>query len=244
MNWIRLVLFFGIAVLFSYIFRVYPPQWYTDLEFGGGLTIFKYLAEGLGPFLGALIVITLFKPKRTITVFGTSTLKSMLMVSLPLILFTAIGLDNKEGLNPHYYGFLVGLLSLVYVFLEEFGWRGYLLDELKTGALTPLWRAVIIGGLWYIWHLNFNITSQNIGEHATFLGVLIFASWGFEKITDTTKSVLSVACFHLLGSILSYNPLLQNGFSNNQRWVIFGSCLVFWIYMVSTWDKTTEKKIK
>lgn len=240
MKWTRIAVFYAIALVLSYLFRVNPPEWYSTIEWSNGLTIFKYLAEGLGPFLGAAIVFLVFKPKREITFFGTSKIKSCVMAALPLVLFTTIGIENTANLNAHYYGFLVGLMSLLYVILEEYGWRGYLLDELKTTPMTPLIRAVVIGVLWYIWHLNFNITSQNAGEHLIFLGALIFASWGFEKITDTTKSILSVACFHLLGSILSYNVLLQGGLSDSQRWIVFGICLVFWIYMVSNWDKKSE----
>ncbi|GJM31701.1 MAG: hypothetical protein DHS20C18_07020 [Saprospiraceae bacterium] len=234
---VRILLFYGIAIGLSYLFRINPPAWYTDLELGGGLTVFKYLAEGLGPAIGALIIIFIFRPKREITFFGTSRLKSIGMILLPLVLFTGIGIENTLELNAHYYGFLVGLFSIGYVILEELGWRGYLLDELKAEKLNPITRSVIIGVLWYIWHLNFSISSSNISEHLSFLGILIFASWGFEKITDTTKSVLSVACFHLLGSIMSYNLLLKGGFTDNQRWIIFGICLVVWIYVVSTWDK-------
>ncbi len=243
----RILLFYAIAIVLSYFFRINPPSWYTDLKFRGGFTIFKYMAEGLGPAVGALVVIFLFKPKRDITFFGTSKVRSIGMALLPLVLFTAVGMPNKLGLNAHYYGFIVGAMSIAYVILEELGWRGYLLDELKTAALTPFTRALIIGFMWYLWHLNFSFTSETISEHLIFLGVLIFASWGFEKITDTTKSVLSVACFHLLGSIMSYNALLQGGFSGNQRWIVFSICLVIWVYTVSTWGKAMpalEKKSK
>lgn len=91
--------------------------------------------------------------------------------------------------------------------------------------------------------LNFNINTENFTQHLLFLGMLIFASWGFEKIMDETQSVLSVACFHLLGSIMSYNALLQGGFSENQRLLVFGVCLVTWIYFVSNWNKNNTKTV-
>ncbi|MCB0788182.1 MAG: CPBP family intramembrane metalloprotease [Flavobacteriales bacterium] len=232
----RIALFYGIAIACSWYFRVHDPQWYRDLVLPFGLTPFKYLLEGLGPALGALVVIGLFKPKRNVTLFGTSRKWSLLMAALPVLLLALIGVGpGEEGGNAHVHGLIVGLLSVGYVVLEECGWRGYLLDEVRgLGTTSVRGRALLIGMLWYVWHLT-PWNAAGIGDHFIFLGMLVFASWGFEKITDTTGSVVSAACFHLLGSLLSTNVLLQNGLSSTARLVIFGICLVVWIAMVSKW---------
>ncbi|MEZ4755544.1 MAG: CPBP family glutamic-type intramembrane protease [Flavobacteriales bacterium] len=240
----RIALFYGIAVTCSWYFRIHDPAWYRTLELPYGLTPFKYLLEGLGPTLGALLVIVLFRPKQNVSLFGTSRKWSLMMAALPVLLLTLVGIDaSHEGGNAHVNGLTVGLLSVGYVVLEEFGWRGYLLDEVRgLGNTSVRGRALLIGMLWYIWHLT-PMNAAGIGDHLTFLAMLVFASWGFEKITDTTGSVISVACFHLLGSLLSTNQLIQNGLSSTWRLAIFGICLVAWISMVSKWPGRQARKL-
>lgn len=232
----RIALFFGIAASLSWYFRVHVPSWFNALEFPLGLTPLKYLLEGIGPLLGALAVLMLFRPPRPVTLFGSSRKWSLLMAALPIGLFAVIGIEDPEAiLDRHLHGAIIGLVSMGYVVFEEFGWRGYLLDEVRGMGVGGIWvRALIIGVLWYAWHLT-PLSAATIGEHAVFLGMLIFGSWGFERITDTTGSVISVACFHLLGSLLSTNALIQEGMSGSSRMVIFGICLVAWIAMVSKW---------
>jgi len=53
------------------------------------------------------------------------------MISIPIILFSAFGIDNNLNLNSHYYGFVISVIISTYCIFEEIGWRGYLQDELK-----------------------------------------------------------------------------------------------------------------
>ncbi|MCB0770645.1 MAG: CPBP family intramembrane metalloprotease [Flavobacteriales bacterium] len=233
---LRILLFFGIALLLSWYFRIHVPHWFRVLELPLGLTPFKYLLEGIGPLAGALVVIVLFRTPRRISLFGSSRKWSVLMALIPVVLFAVIGIeDTQTGSDRHLHGAVIGAVSMGYVVFEEFGWRGYLLDEIRGMGISGIWlRSLLIGLLWYAWHLTpFNVAS--LGEHAAFLGLLIFGSWGFERISDTTGSVVSVACFHLLGSLLSTNALIQDGMSGTNRMLIFGICLVTWIAMVSKW---------
>lgn len=80
------------------------------------------------------------------------------MLSIPVILLAIFGVDNENNINIHLYGMLGGIGTLIYCFCEEIGWRGYLQDELKS---VKEWkRILLIGFLWYLWHLSF-ITNQN-----------------------------------------------------------------------------------
>ncbi|MBK9146582.1 MAG: CPBP family intramembrane metalloprotease [Flavobacteriales bacterium] len=233
---LRIAVFFGIALVCSWYFRIHGPTWYTALTLPAGLTSLKHLLEGVGPLLGALVVLTLFQPPGRVTLFGSSRRWSLLMAVVPVVLFAMVGVDDPAGQqDSHVHGAIIGMVSMGYVLFEEFGWRGYLLDEVRGMGIGGIWvRALIVGLLWYAWHLT-PFSAASIGEHMVFLGLLIFGSWGFERITDTTGSVISVACFHLLGSLVSTNALIQNGMSGTNRLIVFGICLVIWITMVSKW---------
>jgi membrane protease YdiL (CAAX protease family) len=52
------------------------------------------------------------------------------MIALPILLFTIFGANNNLDLNRHYYGFIIGLSLALYGICEEYGWRGYLQNEL------------------------------------------------------------------------------------------------------------------
>jgi uncharacterized protein len=238
---LRISIFYAVALLGSYVFRIAKPDWFINLTLPGGFTAFKYLAEGAGPAFGALLVIMVFKPNLKISFWGSSLKWSLIMLAVPMILFTGMGVQNDFGLQPNYYGFLVGIVSMLYVILEELGWRGYFLNELRGEKMSPWLRAVIIGSLWFAWHLNFNFEGEMLKQQLVFWALMIFGSWGFEKITDVTNSVVSVACFHLLGSILGYNMLIQNGLTETQKMILFGVCLVSWIVIVNLWKKENLK---
>lgn len=67
--------------------------------------------------------------------------------------FAVIGATNPEGLNANYWGLLIAIEAVLWVILEEYGWRGYLFDELAD--IKPIYKYLIIGVLWYAWHLWF-----------------------------------------------------------------------------------------
>ena len=158
------------------------------------------------------------------------------MIAIPILLFTFFGANNNQNLNKHYYGFIVGASLTLYAVCEEFGWRGFLQNEFAN--LKPFLRAIIIGSFWYLWHLSFISNETTVFDELKFFGILVFASWGIGAIAEKTKSVFACACFHLIGSILTFSPLISNSFDNQTRYIIFGICLFSWIIIVNTWEKS------
>ena len=177
---LRLVIFYAIALAGSFAFRFNPPDWYTQLTLPYGLTMVKHLGEGIGPIIGMLVMVYFFRCKFNTSFLGSNSMRSTLYISIPLAGIILVGIENEEELNRHYYGGIAALVSLAYVVFEEAGWRGYLLPEMKHFKLNPWLRSAFIGLLWYVWHLNF--TQGAFADHIIFLGVLIFASWGLERI--------------------------------------------------------------
>lgn len=234
-KWLRVMIYFIIATTLSNFFRLTLFDWYKGLTLPYGLTGIKYLLEGVGPLIGAITIFTLFRYKSSITTFGTSVKKSIIMISIPIILFTAFGVKNDQHLNIHYYGFIIGFIIALYCIFEESGWRGYLQDELKD--LKPLYRYLIIGILWYAWHLTFISQNTTFLNEFKMLGVFVLLSWGIGQIAEKTHSVIASSCFHLLGSLLGFSPLLSTAFDDTTRYMIFGIALILWIYIINTWNK-------
>src|SRR5690606_10564804 len=70
----------------------------------------------------------------------------------------------------------------------------------------PMAKYVIIGVLWYLWHLSF-LKGGSVQENLFFMGLLILGSWGIGQIAEATKSIVASACFHLIVQIMSFNAL-------------------------------------
>lgn len=232
----RIIIYYIIAVLLSGVFRLGLFEWYNNMVLPFGLTNFvKALLEGSGPVTGAFVIWAIIKQKSSITLFGTQTKKSLIMFSIPLLLFTFFGISNENNINPHAYGAIIGLGVVMYGIFEEYGWRGYLQNELKE--LKNLHRTLIIAVLWYTWHLSFLTKGTTVLNELQFFAIILFATWGIGAIAEKTKSIIASACFHILGNILFISSLVSTTFDNQTRYIIFGICIVSWIYIVNTWEK-------
>lgn len=156
------------------------------------------------------------------------------MVSVPIILMSVFGVKNPNGVDVHTYGFIAGVGTLIYCFCEEIGWRGYLQDEL--GKIKDWQRALIIGFLWYFWHLSF-ISNQNIVDNLMFLGWMIFGSWGIGKVIDLTKSILAATCIHMIVNIMMFNSMTIDGITRDEKLIIAGVSVGLWILILKIWKK-------
>jgi membrane protease YdiL (CAAX protease family) len=173
--------------------------------------------------------------KGLITFLGSIPKRSLLMMAFPVVLFACFGCKNTLGLNMHYYGFVIGLSIVVYGILEEFGWRGYLLNEVYD--LKPSHKVLIISLLWYVWHLSFLDKDTTVFNEMRFFSIIVFATWGIGAIAERTRSVVACACFHALGNILFLSTLVSDAVDNQTRYTIFGICLLAWMVIVNTWKR-------
>jgi uncharacterized protein len=234
----RVIIFLLIAISLSNIFRFDIFELYPILE---KLPKWIYLLvttilEGSGVLIGALLALRLLRKKRVVefSLWGTSKINGMLMASIPLVLLAIIGVNNKYDMNSHLYGLIAGFGTLLYCIMEEYGWRGYLQEEFK--ALKPLIRFLLIGFIWYFWHLSF-LTNASLNQNLYFLVMLIFGSWGIGKIAELTKSVLASACFHLIVNFFMYNELISKGIDSRATIIIVSVSIVLWIFILRIWDK-------
>jgi membrane protease YdiL (CAAX protease family) len=225
-RWIRIAIYFAIALSSSILFRLNYIGGYGTLKLPGVLAVYKSLLEGAGPFLGALIVMRISGRKSNISFLGNPGRKSLLMLAVPVLLFFIIGVNNDRHINVHFYGLNMGIWIALYGVLEETGWRGYLQDELKD--YPPLVKYSIVGVIWYAWHLTF-LGHTTVLNELVILVILVLASYGIGLIADRTRSILAAACFHILGNILGLSTELQEAVPAKTRiWIVIACAVCWW----------------
>ena len=237
-SWKRIIIFLLISILISNIFRfdifeIKPeleklPTWIFILT--------SVLLEGSGVMIGALIILPLLKKQRKteISLFGTSKTKSLIMMFIPIALLIIIGVKNDFEMNYHIYGFIAAIGTFLYCIMEEYGWRGYLQEELKR--LKSWGKYLIIGFIWYLWHLTF-LTKASLGDNLFFLGMMILGSWGIGQVAESTKSIIASACFHMIIQIMMFNALIKDGINGTEKIIILGISVVIWFLIIKKWEK-------
>ena len=129
-SWKRILVFFIIATTISNVFRFDIFELKPELEKSPTwiFVLTVVFLEGIGVFIGALIAIYFLRKNRKteITLFGTSKSKSLIMIVIPIIILTIIGVKNDFEMDSHLYGFIAVIGTLLYCIMEEYGWRGYL----------------------------------------------------------------------------------------------------------------------
>lgn len=145
----------------------------------------------------------------------------------PIVFFSLLALFNHfTGLGRFqwtrtdmplgaYFGteLLIGALIIsVFVFGEEYGWRGYLLPRLL--ALGEVKGTILVGLIWAIWHLPLLLVGLNYPGQSPLLTIPLFTlaviclsfpfTWFYKA---TTGSVVLVSLLH--GSINAYGDGLS-----------------------------------
>lgn len=234
----RLLLFFIIGFGISNIFRfnVFHLNEILENRFTWGYLIIEGVLEGSGIFLAGILGLYLLKKHRKVKIsfFGTSKQKSLLIAIIPTILLIVIGVKNKYEMNPHLFGFIAAFGSFTYCIMEEYAWKGYLQEEFQF--LKPMVRFVLIGCIWYTWHLSF-LTEATFVDNLFFLGSLLLGSWGIGKVAELTNSILVCSCLHLIVNVFMYNHFFNNAFSGTSIIIILAVSVSFWIWILIQWKK-------
>ena len=199
-NW-RGITFYAIAAIFiAGVFR-YP---FFDFYNNDG---FHFLAAfacvtlliGWAPALSAVLSWKIFGQQgRVSTLFGRWKNGAIIMALAPPVVFGLYGYSNDFGMNAHVAGAILGGLIFLYALGEEIGWRGYMHDALDP---KPVWmRAIIIGLVWWTWHLFF-LTSLEPNYIFLTLAVIMPTAFIFSWIISESKSWVSAGAFHCVGNI-------------------------------------------
>ncbi|QHS63572.1 CPBP family intramembrane glutamic endopeptidase [Chitinophaga agri] len=188
-NYPAIITFYIIAVALRYLATKTPLLDAVSNDF------LRVVLRGIGPAVGALVAFSVFRIKPVLSLKGNYKqliAPFALYWVFPIALICGIEFFMKGSIS-----FVAVSAILVYGLMEEIGWRGFLQQELKS--LPPIVSILIVATLWFLWHLNFDLTSSNL----LFFGIIILGTWGIGKVADTTASLLAVAAFHSLNNLFS-----------------------------------------
>lgn len=178
-----IAIFYIIAIGLRYYITEIKPDFFTNSNF-----YIKVVLQGIGPLLGGLFVIKFLKRPNELKLLGIGFLNTLLAISIPIVLFSLVGILNTG--KPYLNAPKIIAILLVYALFEEYGWRNYLQSELSE--LNKVIKYLIITILWFIWHLNFELTFNNL----IFFLILFAGSFGIGYVADRSKSLIFVALFH------------------------------------------------
>jgi membrane protease YdiL (CAAX protease family) len=141
-------------------------------------------------------------------------------------LLGAVSVDGFSAQGVDAYLSAVGVIligSLMKNFFEEFVWRGYLTPRLEAAKVSPLLNHLIVGVLWWAWHLPYYyyFLDRTTLENSIGTSIPVFLVLGFLSVISTSilfgelrlisNSVWPVFVLHEVVNGFSL-PLIFNGF--------------------------------
>ena len=230
----RIGIFIGITLVWSF---TWFSQNHLLNNFIGNNPSFAILFLGLVPALGLFIGSLLLRQridKKETSIAGINLSYSVVIISIPILCLTIFGVENNFGIQMNLFGAFIGVFTMIYAFLEEYGWRGYLQEELMPKFNK--WIAyAIIGITWYIWHWYF--LREGNDAKLIMIPILIAASIGIGEIAKSTKSILICTALHGIVNILLIYSIISNQLSSLQKVIILVICLAIWIPLIRKLEK-------
>ncbi len=159
-------------------------------------------------------------------------LASLLTFGLAVV-FKAISADGfaTQGFGAYLSAASVMLVgSLMKNIFEEFAWRGYLTPRLDAAKVHPILNHLIVGILWWSWHLPYYyyfLDKAMLQSYLTvslpvFLVIGLFVMFPtailFGELRLLSKSVWPVFILHCVINGVS-TPLILNGFIKLNGWM-------------------------
>lgn len=219
-NYIAILTFYIIAITLRYTTNK------TGVLDGISSDFIKVLLQGAGPAVGAIVAFKIFHIKPVLTLKGNYK-NAIVPISIfwlfPMVLILGVEYATRGTVS---YQAITAIL--IYGLLEEIGWRGFLQQELQS--IPKFLNIFIVTTLWFIWHLNFDMTSSNI----LFFGILLLGTWGISKVADSTQSLLAVAAFH---SLNNFFPQM-----NQTKMIILATLLIVWVITLVIKKKASAKQ--
>lgn len=224
-NWLRILYFYTAVLVATYLARKLPNllnlilQQLTDVPFS-----FNY-NHGIAALLVSLLFYRFAPVHKLVTFWGSSKFKSLLF---PLVLFMCYGIygiPNDHGIDRHSWALMFCSLAMLYNVMEEYAWRGYLINSLGK---TPFWIKSLLSGIfWGFWHL---LIFENFDQYGGFLMFLLFCivfSFILTFSVHRTGSVLVAAAIHTFLIQMNVATLV---------------CFVLFMVLLGIWNKISFVK--
>tara|TARA_R110002111_G_scaffold241492_1_gene303240 strand:- start:28 stop:855 length:828 start_codon:yes stop_codon:yes gene_type:complete len=273
MNNKKTYIFLLITIIWSWTFWVLGLGYLTDgidQESIGKFLIFFFMGI-YGPTISGIVTTLLFDGHKGVlnllkkVFIWKIPFKNYLYIILLPIIFVIIGIGFYNILIGNIGSFdIAAFLSIPTVLWsgfyagplgEELGWRGFLLPELQKKH-TNLKSAIIIGVIWFIWHIPLwwaPFGTLVSGESISFLPVItyfimlmclsIIITW---LVINSKGSVLVAILFHLsinAGIALLFFPELNVDFKKVHLLSSIGVILFTGILIAKNKLKTSANKV-
>lgn len=223
-NWLKLLLFYGIILVGTYLVRKLPNllnlliEQITDIPFS-----FNY-NHGFVTLIVALLFYKFGGIKQEITLLGNNKIKSLLFPIILFVCYSAYGMNNNHGIDRHLWALIFCSFAFIYNLMEEYAWRGYLTDSL--GKMNYVLKSIISGIFWSIWHLLIFSNFDQYGGFWIFFGFCILFSFILTFAVLRTKSIIVAGTIH--GFIIQTN-------------ISALICFIVFTLLLLTWNKKLTK---
>lgn len=219
-SWLKILLFYSLILAGTFIARKLPNflntalQQVTDIPFS-----FNY-NHGIVTLIMALLFYKFSNIKQEITLLGNNKLRSLLFPAVLFICYTSFGMHNNHGVNQHLWAFIFCCFAFVYNLMEEYAWRGYLIDSLH--GMNYIAKSIISGVFWCFWHLLVFNNFDQYGGFWVFLAFCIIFSFILTFAVIRTKSIVAAAAIHAFIIQMNLAAIL---------------CFVLFMVLLITWNK-------
>lgn len=224
-NWLKISLFYGIILVGTYLARKLPNllnlllEQITDIPFS-----FNY-NHGFVTLIVALLFYRFGGIKQEITLLGNNKIKSLLFPIALFVCYSTFGINNNHGVDKHLWALIFCSFAFIYNLMEEYAWRGYLIDSL--GKVNYVLKSVISGIFWSIWHLLIFNNFDQYGGFWIFFAFCILFSFILTFAVLRTKSIIVAGAIHAFIIQTNVSALI---------------CFIIFALLLLTWNTKTLKR--
>ena len=203
------ILFYVVILLTTYLSRQLPNGLQFLLFKITGLNLPFNYNHGIAVLLTSFLFYKFSTIKQRISLLGNKDYLSLIFPAILFIGYSILGFENNYGVNKHLWAFVFCVATLIYDLMEEYAWRGYLIESLSS---VRFWiKAVLSGVLWACWHFLIFENFNQFGGFTYFLIFSIIFSIILTYSTIKTKSIIVPATLHATLSRTNYVTLALFG---------------------------------
>lgn len=233
-NWLKILFFYAVILIATYLARKIPNilnlflEQITDIPFS-----FNY-NHGFVTLITAVLFYKFGGVKQRITLLGNNKIKSLLFPIILFVCYSVVGMNNNYEVNKHLWAFIFCLFAFIYNLMEEYAWRGFLIDSLSK--MNYVLKSIISGIFWSIWHLLIFNNFDQYGGFWIFFAFCILFSFILTFAVTRTKSIVVAAAIHAF--------IIQTNISALICFIIFALLLLTWNTKMINSNRVAQWRVK